>query len=245
MIRGPHERLQGGPVALRFVWRVAPLTIVLQQVPARAVMLSAIDKLGTDMTIAEELTQLESLQTAVLREVFRVVVGLDSRSNNRSFLIKRIAYVLQARAELRLIASGAPSAGLPVPATTPFAYVRSPAQQAQAERASAAVVAAAVSPAAVDPARGAGEARAATPANSPAARETGARDPRIPPPGTVLERQHDGRKVRVTVLEDGFEYEGRTYSSLSPIAREVTGTIWNGLLFFGLVRRGERKRSVG
>ncbi len=71
--------------------------------------------------------------------------------------------------------------------------------------------------------------------------EVGARDPRIPPPGTVLVRHVRGRTVSVKVLEGGFEFEGRTYASLSPIAREVTGTIWNGLLFFGLVRRGERK----
>ena len=56
-------------------------------------------------------------------------------------------------------------------------------------------------------------------------------------------RHVDGRAVRVKVLERGFEFEGRTYASLSPIAREVTGTIWNGLLFFGLTRRVERRRS--
>ena len=44
----------------------------------------------------------------------------------------------------------------------------------------------------------------------------------------------------VTVLADGFDYEGRPYKSLSAIARAITGTRWNGWLFFGLrkQRRG-------
>jgi hypothetical protein len=41
----------------------------------------------------------------------------------------------------------------------------------------------------------------------------------------------------VKVLEQGFEYDSRRYRSLSAIAREITGTRWNGLLFFGLVER--------
>ena len=45
------------------------------------------------------------------------------------------------------------------------------------------------------------------------------------------------RQVVVKVLDDGFEYESRCYRSLSAIARQVTGTRWNGLLFFGLAVR--------
>jgi Protein of unknown function (DUF2924) len=42
----------------------------------------------------------------------------------------------------------------------------------------------------------------------------------------------------VTVLRDGFEYEGRPYRSLSAIARATTGTRWNGWTFFGLRGQG-------
>ena len=67
------------------------------------------------------------------------------------------------------------------------------------------------------------------------------RDERLPVPGTSIEREYKGHRVSVRVLEKGFEYEGRTYRSLSAIAREITGTNWNGMLFFGLARkRGER-----
>jgi hypothetical protein len=63
------------------------------------------------------------------------------------------------------------------------------------------------------------------------------RDHRLPQPGAVLTRRHQGKEVVVRVLEGGFEYQARHYRSLSAIAREVTGTRWNGLLFFGLTER--------
>jgi len=53
-------------------------------------------------------------------------------------------------------------------------------------------------------------------------------------PGTVLSRQWGGQHHRVMVLEGGFAWEGRTYSSLSEIAKSITGTKWNGPRFFGL-----------
>jgi hypothetical protein len=47
-------------------------------------------------------------------------------------------------------------------------------------------------------------------------------------------RDYKGRSIVVKVRENGFEYESRIYKSLSAVAREVTGTKWNGFLFFGL-----------
>jgi Protein of unknown function (DUF2924) len=62
------------------------------------------------------------------------------------------------------------------------------------------------------------------------------RDDRLPPIGTILERSYQGQKVMVTVLEQGFSYNGQTHGSLSAIAHQVTGTRWNGFLFFGLLK---------
>jgi hypothetical protein len=59
-------------------------------------------------------------------------------------------------------------------------------------------------------------------------------DPRLPAVGVEIARDYKGRKIVVQVREGGFEYEGKLYKSLSAIAREVTGTKWNGFLFFGL-----------
>jgi hypothetical protein len=53
-------------------------------------------------------------------------------------------------------------------------------------------------------------------------------------PGSVLIREWKGKSHRVTVLADGFVYDGDTYSNLSEIAGLITGTRWNGPRFFGL-----------
>jgi hypothetical protein len=55
--------------------------------------------------------------------------------------------------------------------------------------------------------------------------------------GTRLIREYQGVEHCVTVRGDGYEYQGRPYKSLSAIARAITGTRWNGLVFFGLKNR--------
>ena len=67
-------------------------------------------------------------------------------------------------------------------------------------------------------------------------------DLRSPVAGTRLVREWQGVEHTVTVLVDGFEWEGRTYKSLSAIARAITGVQWNGWRFFGIreSRRGRR-----
>ena len=68
-----------------------------------------------------------------------------------------------------------------------------------------------------------------------------ARDPRLPTPGTVLTRPYRGKTIAVTVLEDGFEFEGGRYRSLTAVAKAVTGGHWNGFDFFGLRHRKEAR----
>jgi hypothetical protein len=60
------------------------------------------------------------------------------------------------------------------------------------------------------------------------------RDTKAPLPGTVLCRDYKDQNVVVRVLEDGFEWEGQVFPSLSAVAKAVTGAHWNGHLFFGL-----------
>jgi hypothetical protein len=59
-------------------------------------------------------------------------------------------------------------------------------------------------------------------------------DSRNPSPGTKLIREWDGAEHTVTVLGDGYAWEGRKYRSLSAVAKAITGTNWNGFRFFGL-----------
>ncbi len=69
------------------------------------------------------------------------------------------------------------------------------------------------------------------------------RDPRLPMPGGVIVKQYKGRTHVVQVLDDGrFAYDDRRYTSLSAIAQEITGTKWNGLLFFGLTEKKNGRR---
>jgi Protein of unknown function (DUF2924) len=61
-------------------------------------------------------------------------------------------------------------------------------------------------------------------------------------PGTRLIRHWHGKVHCVTVLDEGFEFEQRHYSSLTKIARHITGAAWSGPRFFGLKnRRGETR----
>jgi hypothetical protein len=59
-------------------------------------------------------------------------------------------------------------------------------------------------------------------------------------PGTVLVREWDRRSQRVTVMADGFAWNGQTYDSLSKVAFAITGTKWNGPRFFGLRNKEDR-----
>jgi hypothetical protein len=68
-------------------------------------------------------------------------------------------------------------------------------------------------------------------------------DPRVPAAGTQLIKRYKDQTLTVTVLENGYHYEERLYKSLSAIARQVTGTQWNGYLFFGLGLRKEQSRG--
>ena len=58
-------------------------------------------------------------------------------------------------------------------------------------------------------------------------------------PGAKLIREWRGRTYSVIALEDGFNFEGRRYRSLSKIAREITGARWSGPRFFGLTGGGK------
>ena len=164
------------------------------------------------MTTAEQIKQVEDLRGAALREKFREVTGLETRSNNRPYLMKRIVQALQARAE------GVPDAAAAPPTTN-----------------------------AVEAAAPAGTKKATAAAPKVKGTRTDAkrdRDPRLPPPGTVIEREYDGKTIRVKIIDDGFEYRGKTYRSLSAIAREVTNVSWNGWLFFKLIPYAKREKKA-
>lgn len=59
-------------------------------------------------------------------------------------------------------------------------------------------------------------------------------DPRLPATGTEIVRHYKGRTFRVLVVPEGFEFEGQRYTSLSAVAKVITGSHVNGFRFFGL-----------
>ncbi|CUA98901.1 DUF2924 domain-containing protein [Pannonibacter indicus] len=66
-------------------------------------------------------------------------------------------------------------------------------------------------------------------------------DPRNPVAGTRLVREWDGVEHTVTVMKDGFGWQGRKFKSLSAVAKAITGTQWNGYRFFGLRERKQER----
>jgi hypothetical protein len=154
--------------------------------------------------IEQEIQALRNLKTKALKVRYRELFGEESRSSNHTHLFRRIAWRLQALAEGEL---------------------------SECARDRAAELASDVDLRLRAPLtfwRNLEQSR--TEAKS---RHAG-HDPRVPLAGTMLERQYRGKTISVTVLEDGFEYDGRRYDSLSSIASSVTGTRWNGFSFFGL-----------
>jgi hypothetical protein len=64
----------------------------------------------------------------------------------------------------------------------------------------------------------------------------------MPMPGSLIVKKYKSETVVVTVLDGGFEYDGRRFTSLSAIAGEITGTRWNGFAFFGLEKEAHHAR---
>jgi len=154
----------------------------------------------------KEIEHLRQATVTQLRARYLELFGKPSRSNHKQFLFRRVAWRLQA-----------------------LAYGELSEQARQRARALAQDV----------------ELRIKAPAHLVAAahqllqptlgsRRKPDRDERLPGPGSVLRREYKGQLVVVQVLPDGFQYQDRFFKSLSAIARQATGTPWNGYEFFRL-----------
>jgi hypothetical protein len=157
-----------------------------------------------DSNLARQIQQLSRCTIAVLRIKYREVLGQEAPIQHKHFLVRRIAWQLQAQAQgdlseraRRRIAEIADGAELTHPSKVPKPLTIGTLQASTQPQ----------------------------------------RDPRLPAPGTLLRRRYQGREIVVKVLANGFECDSERYSSLSALARQLTGTRWNGLLFFGLTER--------
>ena len=156
--------------------------------------------------VEQTVAALGRMTVGQLREKYLEVFGEPTRSGNRDFLFKRVAWRVQSLAEGTLSERARRRAEeLARDADVRLTIPRPPKQQENANTATVAL---------------------------PAPKVTA--NDRLPLPGTVLTRRYRGRQVETKVLPHGFEYEGQVYRSLSAVARAVTGSHWNGHLFFGL-----------
>ena len=155
------------------------------------------------------LAQLEKMTVDQLASTYRELYGEPTRSRNKGYLRKRLAWRVQELAygglspkaleRINQLGDELPErwrmrSGLPTPPAEPPVVVTAPQPLVP-------------------------------------------RDPRIPPLGSVLRRAFGGKQHDVTVLADGFEYAGEHFKTLSAVAMRITGTRWNGFLFFGLTKR--------
>ena len=144
-----------------------------------------------------QIADLRKLTVGGLREKYLEVLGEETKSHNKPYLFKRIAYRIQEKKH----------GGLSDRARRRAAELATDAPLRRRPHLKDHVT----------------------------AKATRKRDPRLPSAGSLLKRTFGKKEYTVRVLEDGFKYNDKPYRSLSAIAREITGTSWNGFGFFGLL----------
>ena len=156
--------------------------------------------------LADELAALGRLTVAGLRSRYAELFGEPTRTGNKTWLVRRLAWRLQALAEgdlseraRRRAAELAQDTDLRLSPPRHAPDVTTPAADGLPARL---------------PPRG---------------------NHRLPPPGTLLTRLYKGQTLQVQVLERGFAYRGTIYPSLSAVAKAVTGSHCSGHLFFRLI----------
>ena len=156
------------------------------------------------LNITRQLAALEQMTVGELQDRYVEVFGEPVRSRHRRYLIRRITWRLQANAE----------GGLSERA------LRRAEELAD------------IADARVTPPKHATSPRLA--ASGGVSRVRVANDPRLPPVGAAITRRYKDRTITVTVLPDGFEFDGERYRSLTAVAKAITGSHMNGFRFFDL-----------
>jgi hypothetical protein len=155
------------------------------------------------MNVDKEVAALQRMTVNQLREKFAEVFGEATRAGNKSWLVKRIAWRMQALVE---------------------GDISERARQRAAELANDADLRTSA-PKAPKPVSAAAE-------RTTSATIVATSNDRLPPAGTILMREYKGRTHQVRVLERGFEFEGEVFKSLSAVAKKITGQHCNGFHFF-------------
>jgi len=169
------------------------------------------------LNVGQMVSELRRMTVTELRRKYAEVFGEQTRSHHKDYLIRRIAWRMQANAE----------GGLPERARQRALEIADDAD---------------LRTRAPGPARAPVVPRSATDPTTSARLEIPA-DERLPMPGALLTRVYRGQTINVRVLPNGFDYEGTVYRSLSAVAQAVTGAHWNGYLFFGIQAPQSKKQT--
>jgi Protein of unknown function (DUF2924) len=158
------------------------------------------------LNIAKEVAAMKRMTMKELRARYAEAFGETTNANNRVWLMKRVAWRLQAQAEGDLSERAKQRAAeLANDADLRLSPPKAPTNPPAPERTMTEVL----------------------------KFET---DDRLPPPGTVITRPYKGDELQVKVLAKGFEFEGQVFKTLSAVAKAITGSHCNGYLFFRMKR---------
>jgi hypothetical protein len=159
------------------------------------------------MNLADDIARLKDLTVSELRTRFAEIFGEATNAGNKPWLIKRIAWRLQALAEGDL-SERARQRAHELARDADLRLNPPPTSAADSD---------------------------AVPSTTDAPGEN-----RLPPPGGLIKRLYKGRQLQVTVLANGFEFQGTVYRSLSAVAKAITGSHCNGFLFFRCQAKEDR-----
>jgi hypothetical protein len=173
-----------------------------------------------------EIAQLQKADLPELRTEYQKLFGKPSRSRNRKQLFNRIAQKLQETGQAVVRDSARKPAGN--------------SQVSAGTQSGTSTLTAKFEPKRKRPAPRLPISKVKTP-RPRQSRPVGSADPRLPKAGTTITKKYKGKTINVRVLEKGFAYDGKQYRSLSAVAKQITGSIWNGYLFFGLIKRDGQK----
>ncbi len=162
-----------------------------------------------DASVDAQLDALTDMTVTQLRSRYAEVFGEETKSGNRQWLFRRVAWRIQALA---------------------YGGLSERARQRAAELANDADIRV-QAPRAIAPQR---PTNASNRVLTMTGKVVASSDSRLPPPGSVLRRMWKNVEHEVTVLPTAFEYRGATYRSLSAVATAITGSHWNGFAFFNI-----------
>jgi hypothetical protein len=160
------------------------------------------------VNVGKEIAVMEEMPVSQLRDRYAEVFGETTNARNKQWMVKKITWRLQSMAEGDL-------------SERARARAMEIASDADIRRRP---------PKVPDPKP---EALKSAPIPAPVSL-----DNRVPNPGSLITREYKGRLLEVLVLDEGFEYAGEKFKSLSAVAKRITGSHCNGYLFFNLRRGG-------